>query len=708
MVVISKSVASWCLIVLLLAGFVLVDLASGGFATMHRYGVDENGRNWAFHFTWKEKLFGLALFLLALPAAWLLSRRLAGVVRGEGVEVVLGRLERVAPWRFVLVLALVGGVLVLLVAALVLHWTPLTDDENTYLFMGRIIASGRLALASHPAQEFFDNIFVINDGRWYGQFPFGFPAFLALGCLLGSPYLATILAAAVLAGVVYLIGRRAYGARAGVLAGLLALVSPTYLATSATLLSHSSVLLFIALAALGCVIGVESDRDGGALLAGVAGGIAFHMRPLTAALLLLPPVLVLIGHCRRLGLRAGLRRLACLLLPSGLAVAGMLYLNQVMNGSPFLTNYDVKWAREATENHILGFGVYPWEIHHTFRSALRNLVMNLIKVDLWLFGWPVSLIFVLYWAASPGKRSWDLAWAAAIVLSFAAYFFYFWPGVSDTGPVLYFELLLPFALLSARGMLAAVRRHSLGGVMRFVLASTLVAWATFHQVQARTLRRVAWEADEPYRLMEERGVHHAVVFMDYYIKPFCSKSWVAGRRNPTPVLRDDRLYVLDLNLCREKMAYYFPNRDFYRFRYDEETDEAVLEPVFMEVPAAPKDCVDTPVTDLPSLMAKLRSEQAAAPAVVSRPGMLVFPGPAGEGRPPPEPDPRKRRRFIVPPVSSGPPAGGDARGAVEPPAGGSPEPGSDGGVVAPLEGAAGGSPTPQGGRLPPFQAGAVR
>jgi hypothetical protein len=65
--------------------------------------------------------------------------------------------------------------------------TAITDDENVYEFMARMWASGQLSAPSPPApvRAFFDNQFIVNDGRWYGIHAPGHPGALTLGQWLG-------------------------------------------------------------------------------------------------------------------------------------------------------------------------------------------------------------------------------------------------------------------------------------------------------------------------------------------------------------------------------------------------------------------------------------------------------------------------------------------------------------------------------------------
>ena len=49
-----------------------------------------------------------------------------------------------------------------------LRGASLTDDESAYRFMAQVLATGRLWADSHPLKAFFDRVFMINDGKFYG------------------------------------------------------------------------------------------------------------------------------------------------------------------------------------------------------------------------------------------------------------------------------------------------------------------------------------------------------------------------------------------------------------------------------------------------------------------------------------------------------------------------------------------------------------
>src|SRR5437660_1551465 len=137
-----------------------------------------------------ELAFLLNFVLLGLPCAALLTTALARWW-GPRLAADFGRLAAVPPrtaHAAAGLAALIVGVLVVLARYGLLRNTAITDDENVYDFMARMWAGGHLSVPSPPPEvrAFFENQFVVNDGRWYGIYAPGHPALLALGQWLGA------------------------------------------------------------------------------------------------------------------------------------------------------------------------------------------------------------------------------------------------------------------------------------------------------------------------------------------------------------------------------------------------------------------------------------------------------------------------------------------------------------------------------------------
>ena len=129
------------------------------------------------------------------------------------------------------------------IRAFVLRGADVTDDESAYRFMAQVLASGRLWVDSHPMKAFFDRIFMINDGKFYGQYFIGWPALMAPGVFLGATGYMNAFYSALTVPAVFLTVRRLAGAAAGRAATLLYLASPMLAVGAATELSHTTCLM---------------------------------------------------------------------------------------------------------------------------------------------------------------------------------------------------------------------------------------------------------------------------------------------------------------------------------------------------------------------------------------------------------------------------------------------------------------------------------
>jgi hypothetical protein len=576
----------WC--VLLGIGFAMLSIFSGGFANMHEYGWSDTGENRVLLFSKDEKIFGLAL-LAMLPLVVFLVIGLEGFL-GSLLTRLFAWLSQPRKRRMVVVAAmLLTGAALFAGAQWMLNDGPVTDDENVYLFQARILAAGQLALPSLPDVEplrdriFEDNIFLVNNGKIFGQYPIGQSVALLPGYLAGWPHLMPIFFAVFSVLGLYLLGSRLYGPKGGLLAAVLLAISPTFLATSSTLLSHSTTLC--------CLIWFfyfahRTWKETGwynALLAGVFFLISFEVRSATT-LLAAGPIGIALAVVLLKDIKRQWLKIVLLALMVGLTIGLSLYFNYQINGDYFKTNYHAAWGEGRTPfKHPFGFGKGAWHMVHSPAQGFWSALDNLLRLNWWLFGWPISLIFLVAWLLRRDKRLLEWLGFSTVLLTFFAYYFYFWPGVSDTGPVLYYELLAVLILLTVSGILAAPRlllawmprQVAARRVMLFIVLSCLIAFATFHQYNARALMRVAENVGQLEKALDEFGVpDEAVVFANYYLKNAVEKnfqdSWVVGRPMTSRQLGDKRLYYVNYGKTRDEefAAKYHPGVPAYVATWD--------------------------------------------------------------------------------------------------------------------------------------------
>jgi hypothetical protein len=401
-----------------------------------------------------EWLLGLVLFVtLGGLAAWLIP---GGVERiADAVTNVLARPGDRA-FRF-------GGLALLAVILFVASTyafsrSPLLIDSIIQLFQGKMFASG-VASTSPPAYEgfFTTQHMLVDDGRWYSQYPPGHPAAMALGVWIGAPWLIPILFSLLTAWLIADTARRLFGETVSRVTLVLLILSPFFWFMGASFMNHVSAVLFVALFLWSVVRweqsgeGRDAPRPGWILLAGLALGTAFLSRPLTSAAvgaaLILPAVRI-----------AGRRWLTHGLIASaGFAATASFYFifNAVTTGDWRTAGYVKLWGA----SHGLGFHVSPWGDAHTPLMGLRNELIDLGLLHGFLFEWAVPALLPLgaYLALGWATRKWEGRLIAGFFAIPLAYFFY-WHRDAFLGPRYLYEGL-PFLMPALAVSFVELRRR---------------------------------------------------------------------------------------------------------------------------------------------------------------------------------------------------------------------------------------------------------
>ena len=394
-------------------------------------------------------------------------------------------------------------------------------------------------------RAFFDNQFIVNNGRWFGMYFIGHGAMLALGLATGLVQWIGAIEAALTVPLAIGIARRVYGGRVAALAGVFLVLSPFFIFVSATHLSQPTSSLFLALFVYSAVrIEAAAREVRWWVVAAAALSAAAIVRPQAAAVVALPflaRLAVLLARRQvaptALGLGAGL-------LVLGLGATAFLSINHALTGHALRTSYHAYWETVRP----LDFRTGPW-------YPFRELAQNLAHLNFWLFGWPLSLAFVPFFRRS----GLGLTLAAVPGLLLAGQALLGVPTVAAVGPVYFAEAIVPLAILSASGFAEAVawarRRFADAWPTRFVLAApvagTLAALVVFVPAQVASLRLMADIARAPYDLVKAEQLTHAVVFVHSLpARHQAPGAWVYHHRNPRPDLSDDVLFVRDLGRHR--------------------------------------------------------------------------------------------------------------------------------------------------------------
>jgi len=219
---------------------------------------------------------------------------------------------------------------------------PGFGDEMNYLIEGRILASGHLSVPEPPHPEFFRvgwmDMFG-SDGRVWGFHPPGQSALLAVGWLLGLPWLTIPLVFGGMLAVTYVLARDVLGSAAWALANVLVVATSHYaLSLSSSYMAHAPSYLFLGLYLLLLLRFARTGRGRLLVLAAACAGIAFCIRPMSAVLASLVPLPAVVLAARR---QARARTWA-LAFAVGLAFSSLVFLYTWGITGRFTLPYSIK------------------------------------------------------------------------------------------------------------------------------------------------------------------------------------------------------------------------------------------------------------------------------------------------------------------------------------------------------------------------------
>lgn len=335
------------------------------------------------------------------------------------------------------------------VASMVFSRVPLWMDELVQLVQAKTFASGRLWQAVSTTPEFYSVLNMVDaDGRYYGQFPPGGPAMLAVGVLAGAPWLVGPVcgAVSVTAFWSYL---RIVEPRRGVAVGALVLfaLAPFAVFMAGSHMNHVPTLMWLtlAMAAMARVMSSSRSRPWFAFANGIALGCAATIRPVDALAFALPAGVWYVANA--LGNRLRWRDVVASGLGVAIPCAVMMWVNAQTTGHPLLFGYQVLWGR----SHDLGFHRAPWGVAHTPTRGLELINLYFLRLQAYLFESSIPSLVPALGALYLAKRvdRFDRYLLASGSLVVALYFAY-WHDGFIFGPRFVFGLLPMLALWTAR------------------------------------------------------------------------------------------------------------------------------------------------------------------------------------------------------------------------------------------------------------------
>ena len=307
---------------------------------------------------------GLFLCFLLVCFAPHLGDRLAGAIEKFGIQFADNKrlaIFSLAAFTIALRLALLGTLPVPF---------PFYHDEFSYLLAADTFAHGRLTNPPHPLWVYFETFHVNQFPTYMSKYPPAQGAVLALGQLLGNPWIGVLLSTAVMCGAVLWALQGWLPPRWALLGGCLAVIRlgiTSYWMNSYWGGSVAALGGALVLGALPRILHFRRTRD--ALLLALGMAILVNSRPLEGFVFCIPVMFVLAVWLFRQGSSAFRIAVPRLILPfcavmlcCGIFVA---YYNWRGTGHPLLTPY------QANDRAYLSAPILYWQAKYPPRRYLN-------------------------------------------------------------------------------------------------------------------------------------------------------------------------------------------------------------------------------------------------------------------------------------------------------------------------------------------------
>jgi len=442
--------------------------------------------------------------------------------------------------------------LVLLLEALLISFAliqrfPPSGDDYSYLYEAKLLASGK-TYAQDPLYDQADplhycvatNCITDNQGRRFSKYPPGWPAFLALGALLGVPWLIDPVLGAVLVFLILRYVEQHMGEKLAKVAGLLLTLCLFFCYYAASLRAHIATALFVFAAFVAYQAALRRGRSRLLLFsAGVLLGYSSMIRYLDWV-----PLAAWIG----VGLlrRKRFAELTFFGVAFGLLASGNLLYDILLSGDPLQT--------PTALNHSPG-------MHDHLMVSWTGLLVTAVRLKNLLWVFPPALLLVVLWRryqVSPKVRM----YLALFLMNVGIYFFY--PASSGGPGPRYLLAYFPFLVLAVVDVYGWICHDCAPGPRRlwkFAIVLQIVGSVSFATREAytsywqRDLERTARQAGDGKKIFLLRtGTYHAN----------------AGdlTRNPPVMSSASSLYF---NWCdqleRDALLKRFPGRKVFVYEY---------------------------------------------------------------------------------------------------------------------------------------------
>lgn len=455
------------------------------------------------------------------------------------------------------------------------HLPHVADSQAQYI-QSKIFASGMITAPEHPWQVFFNTQFMVSgQGKYYSVYPPGHAVLLAIGQLLGKPWIINPTLGALSLIAVYFLCRELAAPATARLSAILFMLSPFVVFMSSEYMNHATALLLLTLFVLFYIRILKYQKKLDALYIGLCTGCLILTRP---------QVLVAVGiffifHILYLLLKEP--RTYFRLLSIGSAgilpfIAIQLYYNQQTIGGSFQSAYT------AFFNNDVNSVTWAFKLAHLLENLEIERLLGLLNrqfsrlgiqvgtLNRELFCWPIlalPLILCLFLFKAEKSYSWILA---GVFFATCLWLFITYPNWNNLfGPRYFYETSGVLVIMFAMAI------HRIPLVLRkvFSIRVTLSSWRGMSYIalvilcilglQEQTKKLYTryssnyWEGNATYSQIASAVEKPAIIFNSP--KQFRYVSFHMPQSDSAPVI-----YANDLNEQNKILMNYYPDRNAYR------------------------------------------------------------------------------------------------------------------------------------------------
>ncbi len=496
------------------------------------------------------------------------------------------KILRVPRRRFYILVFAVALIAYLFVAKDVFKGIPRIDDGVGALFEARILAQFKTTIPLPPCAPFFKTFGVLGAeshlGHWCGMYPPGWPVLLMIGVWLGAPWVIAPFFGAMLSVLVVMLGEELFDERTGKIAGMLSISSPFMLVLSGLHLSHIPTGFFCALCLLALLRMLRTNKWQYGLLAGLAMGMALLCRPLTAAVMGMVFGGLLLFYPRKI-----LKNIPGIIVAAiAVMIAAWIYFLFQYNitGDPFLAGHTVgmkEWGK-------YGFVELRPGKFYTFDDGIRNTIWRIRALNNKVLGWlfPSLVIAVIPFVFGRHKVKYYLLIlpALALLAVFAGYWYF-----EGYFPARYIFAAVPLLfILCARSL---VLINDISRRENFILHKAFVAFVYVNIIFMAFVsiplhfkiynKSFGDVEDNLAGVIKKFNIKNAIVFMDSMNLERGSHEeennyYATGFVRNDLALTNDIIYLRNSREQNYKILNCFSNRNFYLYRYQRDTKDALL------------------------------------------------------------------------------------------------------------------------------------